>query len=439
LWPDKDVEAGTHVKPSWEHGDQILGVQAVAEVEPSSDFPSVEQLSMRVCMVAHTFYEADNRVRRYAECLAQRGDLVDVVALRRENQPRTETLHGVNVFRIQRRVVDEKGKFTHLSRLFLFFLRSMIFLTREQIKDRYDLIHVHSVPDFEVFATLIPKLMGAKVILDIHDIVPEFYASKFNSSQDSLTFKLLVGVEQASAAFSDHVIAANHIWGRRLQERSVKNSKCTTILNYPDTEIFHHRGRTRKDDKFIMLYPGSLNYHQGVDIAIRAFSIIEHEVPEAEFHIYGVGDQVDFLKTLIAELRLQDKVLLKGPVSLDQISSVIENADLGVVPKRKTSFGNEAFSTKILEFMVLGVPVIVPSTMVDQYYFNDSVVKFFHGNDEKSLADAMLLLIKNPELRQKLIRNANKFVAKYTWNENKNAYLDLVDALVNPSNGQSPH
>ena len=154
---------------------------------------------MKACMVAYTFYEQDNRVRRYAETLAKRGDRVDVVSLRMEGQSSEEIVGGVHVYRIQSRVVNEKGKFTYLGRLLLFFLRSFFFLAWKQSQEHYDLIHVHSVPDFEVFAALVPKLMGAKVILDIHDLVPEFYLSKFKASSDSLTFKLLVGVERMSA------------------------------------------------------------------------------------------------------------------------------------------------------------------------------------------------------------------------------------------------
>ncbi|MHB8539098.1 MAG: glycosyltransferase family 4 protein [Candidatus Dormibacteria bacterium] len=386
---------------------------------------------MKVCMVAYTFYERDNRVRRYAETLARRGDNVDVISLRSEGQSgKTVVINGVRVFRIQRRVKDEKNKFVYLSRLILFFLRSMYCLTRMQIGEGYDLIHVHSVPDFEVFAAWYPKMAGSKIILDIHDIVPEFYTSKFNTSQESLTFKLLIVMERVSAAFSDHVVAANHIWEKRLQERSVAGSKCTTILNYPDTHIFRKRGRNRSDDKFIVLYPGTINYHQGLDIAIRAFSLIKDDIPEAEFHIYGTGDQYNFLRSLIDELGLQRRVYLKGLLAIDQMASVIENADLGVVPKRSTGFGNEAFSTKILEFMCMGVPVIVPDTVIDQYYFNGSVATFFHANDARSLADAMVLLFKNPELRRKLVLNASEFVKKYTWDVNESIYLDLVSSLL---------
>jgi glycosyltransferase involved in cell wall biosynthesis len=390
---------------------------------------------MRVCMVAYSFYEGDNRVRRYAETLARRGDRVDVVSLRQNGQPPQGIINGVHVFRIQRRVVNERTKFSYLGRLLLFFMRSMAFLSVQQMKDRYDLIHVHSVPDFEVFAALVPKLTGSKIILDIHDLVPEFYLSKFKSSERSLTFRMLTAVERISAGFSDHVIAANHIWEKRLQERSVKESKCTTILNFPDTGIFQARGRTRTDNRFVILYPGTLNYHQGIDIAIRALALIKDQAPEAEFHIYGSGEQLNALRALVEELGLEDRVFLKGTKPLHDIASIIENADLGVVPKRKNSFGNEAFSTKILEFMSLGVPVIVPDTAIDSYYFNNSVVKFFQANDEKSLADAMLLMIKNPELRKKFTRDASEFVLKYNWDFNKAIYLNLVDSLVQSSDG----
>jgi glycosyltransferase involved in cell wall biosynthesis len=114
----------------------------------------------------------------------------------------------------------------------------------------------------------------------------------------------------------------------------------------------------------------------------------------------------------------------------------MENSDLGVVPKRNDGFGNEAFSTKIFEFMAEDVPVIVSSTAIDRYYFNNSVVRFFEANNEKSLAEAMLQLIQHPEQRQELVQNAREFIKDYTWEKNKGVYLDLVDKLVAPSGRQ---
>lgn len=385
---------------------------------------------MKVCMVAYSFYEKDNRVRRYAETLAKRGDRVDVLSLRSEGQPFIEMVDGVRVYRIQKRRVSEKGKLSYLGKLLLFFFRSLGFLSWKHLQEHYDLVHVHSIPDFEVFAAIVPKLTGAKVILDLHDLVPEFYVSKFKSAPGSPTFRLLVENERLSNAFADHVIAANHIWLQRLYDRSARREDCTVILNYPDTDIFHPRGRTRQDHKFVIVYPGSLNYHQGVDIAVRAFGRIAPKVPQAEFHIYGSGEQSDALAALIDQLNLQGRVMLKGSRNLQEIAEIMENSDLGVVSKRSDCFGDEAFSTKIFEFMSLDVPVIVPRTTIDKYYFNDSVVRFFQANDDESLAAAMLEMIQNPQVRQEIVRNAHEFIKSYTWDRNRSIYLNLVNALV---------
>lgn len=130
-------------------------------------------------MLAYTFYENDGRVMRYAEALAQDGAQVDAIVVGRPGQRREEVVNGVRVLRVQTREKNEKGKLTYLWRILRFLFGSMAEVTRQHLKNRYDIIHVHSVPDFEVFAAWIPKLAGAKLILDIHDIVPEFYAAKF--------------------------------------------------------------------------------------------------------------------------------------------------------------------------------------------------------------------------------------------------------------------
>ncbi len=403
--------------------------------------PLRERTRARVCVVAYTFYAYDNRVRRYAETLAKRGDEVDVIALRRRGRPPVEVISGIRVFQIQRREINERHRLTYLFRLALFFMRSTALLTTRHLRRPYDLFHIHSVPDFLVFTAWLPKLMGAKVILDIHDLLPEFYADKFRTPRNSLIPRFLVAVERASAAFADHVIVANHPWRDKLLSRSIRDpQKCTTILNFPDASIFFRRGLPKTNSKFVILYPGSLNHHQGVDLAIRAFALIRNDAPNAEFHIYGEGDQKAFLKDLIGTLGLENRVFLNEIVPLTEIATVMEAADVGVVPKRKESFGNEAFSTKILEFMSVGVPVIVSDTEIDKYYFDESIVKFFRSSDEKDLAHGMLLLIQNAELRRRLAANAEAFIKTNTWEVKKTEYLELVDhrLIAHGSKSETP-
>jgi glycosyltransferase involved in cell wall biosynthesis len=385
---------------------------------------------MKACMLAYTFYDADNRVRRYAEALVKRGDEVDAIALARPGQPAFEVIEGVRVFRIQTRVINENGPFSYLFKLLLFFFRSAWIVTVKHLRQPYGLIHVHSVPDFEVFATLIPRLMGACVILDIHDIVPEFYASKFKVDKSSVIFRMLVFLERLSIAFSSHAIISNHLWEKTLTGRSVRPDKCTTLINYPDLAIFHRRPRPLADDsQFVMCYPGTLSGHQGIDVAIEAMAILREEAPSARLLLIGDGPDRDKLRQLIEDRHLEQSVSLTGLVPLEQVAEIMSTIDLGVVPKRKDSFGNEAFSTKIMEFMAMHVPVLASRTRIDEYYFSDSLVEFFESGDARDLASHIVYLMHNPQRRAELCAASAAFIADNNWDVKKHVYLDLVDRL----------
>jgi glycosyltransferase involved in cell wall biosynthesis len=386
--------------------------------------------SMNFCMVAYSFYESDNRVRRYAETLVQEGHSVDAVALRKPGQARHEAIKGVSVHRIQERKIDEKGKLSYLYRLLKFFFLSSCWLTAAHFRKHYKVIHVHSVPDFEVFAALMPKLFGARVILDIHDIVPEFFADKFGVKQDSFLVRALKIVEKLCCGFADHVIIANDIWYKKLTERSVSAKKCTTVLNYP-TDIFSSSPISADGDgKTIMIYPGTMAVHQGLDIAIEACRKIKESIPQFEFHMYGKGPEWENLQEQISRLELSDTVFLHGMVSMEEISRLMSEAHIGVVPKRAKGFGDEAFSTKIFEYMAVGIPVIASKTTIDSYYFSNGSVLFFQSGNADDLADKVLFLLQDSESRQRQIKVADAFLRQNRWENKKHQYLDIIDKLT---------
>jgi len=396
-------------------------------------------------MITYSFYEYDTRVQQYVDALRQRGDTVDIIALRAEGRPKLNVVDGVNVYGIQTRMRDERGPLTYLWRILRFFVHSTLTLSRMHIAQPYQLIHIHSVPDFLVFAGIVPRLYRVPVILDIHDILPEFYSSKFNAPPNSLTFKLLLLVEKASTSFASHVIIANHLWRERLVSRSVRPEKCTPIRNYPDPQKFVYRLNASRGPKFLVMYPGTLNSHQGLDIAIRAFAKIKGDIPGGEFHIYGEGPMKAKLTGLAKDLGLNGSVVFKDFVPVAEIARLMAQTDLAVVPKRaSSSFGTEAASTKVFEFLALGVPVIVSRTKIDSFYFNDSTVKFFESENVDDLADCMLQFARDPLLRSKFAKSGLKFAQQNSWDVKKQDYFSVVDSLVNrtacvqPSSSATP-
>ena len=405
-----------------------------AQFTASLSNPPTKKPRRRVCMVTHSFYESDNRVTRYAEALASRGDHVDVLSLQRSpDRAKQEVVEGVHVFRLQKRFgKKEQSEVSYLLPLIRFLTVCTWWITRSNSQHRYDVLHIHNMPDFLVFSGWYPRLTGARIILDIHDIVPEFYTSKFSNGTPSLTTAILKYVERYSAGFAHHIIVSNHLWLEKYQARTKTQGKCSVFINNVDTRIFQPQSRSRSDGRIIIIFPGGLQWHQGLDIALRAFVSVNSQLPNAEFHIYGDGNMKPSLIALAAELGLNGKVKFFDPVGVRQVARIMADADLGVVPKRADSFGNEAYSTKIMEFMSCSVPVVVSKTKIDQFYFNDSVVRFFESGNPEALATAMLDVLQNADLRSRMTSKATEYSEIHSWKRRKTDYLNIVDDLVSP-------
>lgn len=394
--------------------------------------PTPRNTRKKICMVAYTPYESDNRVRRYAETLAKRGDQVDVIAISTTDfEEKQKEINGVRVYRVQHREHNERSKWTYALRLLRFLIRSSAAVTKLHRQNRYDVIHIHNMPDFLVFAAWYPKLTGTKLILDIHDVVPELFVNKFRTRFKSAYLGLLKTLERVSVSFVDHVIVSNHLWYETVVARSARADKCSVFINHVDPEMFRRHERTRTDNRFIVLFPGSLQWHQGLDIAIKAFANVKTQVPNAEFHIYcgAGGDLQGDLKRLVKQLGLEESVKFNVGIPLHEMAQVIADGDLGVVPKRADSFGNEAYSTKIMEFMSQGVPVVVSRTKIDTFYFEEGIVHFFPSGDIEAMAQAMLDVINNRQLRDSLVVRGYEYVDRNSWGRKKKEYLDLIDSL----------
>ena len=198
-------------------------------------------------MLAYSHYETDARVRRYAEALTERGDHVDVVALKRSPDEAVERrVGGVNVYNLQARVgKGERSPLAFLFPVLRFLSASMFWITKRHSRRPYDLLHVHNMPDFLVFAAWYPKLTGAKVILDIHDIVPEFYGNKFTGWSRGPTVLLLKRLERVCATMtptgSSFPITSG--WrNMRREQRPTASARSSSIMS---THRFSNPARER--------------------------------------------------------------------------------------------------------------------------------------------------------------------------------------------------
>ena len=386
----------------------------------------------RICLVTQSCYERDNRVMRYAESLAARGDLVEVLALRRHpDDPRAATLEGVRVHRLDDRFgKTERSPLGHLRPALRFAFRAARWLRTEADRRPFDLVHVHNMPDFLALAAAPLRRRGTRVLLDIHDLTPEFYAAKFRDGRPGGAGTPLRWLERGSAALADHVIVSNHLWRETYAKRTGSTGRCSVFLNHADSRVFRPDLRSRSDSRTIILFPGSLSWHQGLDLALLAFRELSAEIEGAELHLYGDGAMKPALIALAAELDCRGAVRFHDPVPVREIARVMADADLGIVPKRADAFGNEAYSTKIMEFMALGVPVVVAATRIDRHYFDESVLRFFQPGDARSLARTMREALRDTGGTRARVARAAEYAARHGWASREADYLNLVDELI---------
>lgn len=389
----------------------------------------------RVCVLAWSVYEIDARVRRYAEALAKRGSNVDVICLappQRSTVPNRFCLNGVNVHEIGRRI-QEKSQIAYVISLIRFWIFSFIQASLLGRRERYDLVHVHSIPDFEIFAALILRLLGARIILDIHDPMPDFYATKFATGRSGLIALLIRYAERISVAFADHVITVTDYWETVIAERcNISDEKISVIMNLPDLDLFNidrYSRKERTEEGFVLLYPGTLNKHCGLDIAIEAIRIVRGDIPNIRLEIYGKGSEIPKIRDLVRKCDLEANVILHDPVNWESVPKLMANADAGIALLRGTDrYAQNALNVKIFEFLAMGTPTIVTRTASTERYLNDKVVIYTKPNDPSDVARAIMQVYMDKG--RELNRCRLEFIERFNWNTERAKYLETVNKLL---------
>ena len=260
------------------------------------------------CMVVYARYPlAETRVQREAEALVAAGYRVTVLSLRRESEPARERYRGVDVVRLP--VTPEKRS---LARQFWSYVRFGARAGRELARRRsmpFTSVQVHNLPDFLVFAAIVPKLRGVPVLLDLHDLMPEFFAGRFPGRGGGVAARAIAAQERWACRFADHVITVSDHWRSALIARGVPAARCSVVMNVADGAVFRPVPRPdRDDDGFRLIYHGTLTRRYGPDLAIEAVGRLREELPAVSLTIIGRGDDLDALGAMRVRLGLTDRV-----------------------------------------------------------------------------------------------------------------------------------
>jgi glycosyltransferase involved in cell wall biosynthesis len=382
-------------------------------------------------MVVHAYYPlGETRVEREALALLESGYEVDVICLKDEGEIPFETVAGIDIYRLS--VKRSKGSFIRqLFEYLNFFFRVFFKLIELHTKRKYQIVQVHNLPDFLVFSALYPKIFGAKIFLDIHDIMPEFLASKTLKSMDSFWVRLTIFQERLSCWFADHVITVTEIWRERLISRGVDTEKVSVVMNVADDRYFYPRvtGSETKttNGHFHLIYHGTFKENYGMAELIRSIGLVRETIPNIQLTIQGGGEYHDAMVRMVEELDLHNQVTINNyAIPVSDLPGLINQADLGVVPNRNDLFNGDLLPTKMLEYVALGKPVVASQTRVISHYFDNSMVKFFEPGNAESLAKNIIDCYSHWENEKEKTKNYQKFTSKYNWKQVSLNYVDLV-------------
>ncbi|MGP0102188.1 MAG: glycosyltransferase [Solirubrobacteraceae bacterium] len=379
-------------------------------------------------MVVHSHYPADVRVRREARAASDAGYLVDVISLRGEGERAYEMIDGIGVRRLPLHHVSGGGARRMLYEYLMFALLAALMLAPSALRRRYAVVQIHNPPDFLLIAGVLPRLFGSTLLLDVHDLSSHMFGARFSGRLSVVISRLLVLLERLAGLMADGVITVHEPYRRELINHGIPAEKISVVMNVPDEgvlEAAEHGKTARNASEFVVAYHGTISGWYGVDLVLDALGALRSEVPTARAMILGDGDARVKLQERALDIGLADHVEFSdGWVAADQALARAASATCGVIPNRPTELNRFALSTKLFEYLALGLPVVVAGLETLTAHFGADEVTFFRPGDAGSLARALIWVAANPqEAAAKTERARERVEREYSWTANRRRYL----------------
>jgi len=381
-----------------------------------------------VCTIAYANYYTDARIKNYVEALLKQGCEVDVFALggdSREMQP------SVRLFPVMEKHWGSSAFRYALSQLW-FTLRVALIVSRRFLKRRYCLIHVHNIPNFLVFSAVVPKLGRAKIILDVHDTMPEAYATKFDLPLNHPLIALLRWEERLSAWFANQVITTNELHKEVLCSHGIAADKIEIILNVGNERLFRPVRDRPPHDGLMLVYHGTIAERLGIDLILEAIRIASKECSGIQLLLIGEGDFLSAIKGLVNDWGLMDRVQMMGFVPVEQLLPYLSKADVGVVGNRRYAEAKQNYMlpVKMLEYAAMEIPTIAPRLRVIRHYFNEDSAIFYTPDDVEDMARRIVEVYHHREIIANVKQCLRIFNQRHNWSAMEKKYLDIVSHLL---------
>lgn len=373
-------------------------------------------------MLVMSSYRHDSRLRRQAEALVESGLSVEIICPNLDNSAPLEMDNGVKVRRLKQPIGNVRSKFSYILNYGLFFVMAFFTLTKRFFQTRAQAIVVHNMPNFLVFATIIPRLCRCKVTLDLHDLMPELYIALFKSNK-GLGVWLLKLEEKLSCRFASQLMTANDLFAQTLQSRVGR--PFYVVHNAPDPQWLSGNNRPHQDNgKTTLFHHGNIHHRSGIDRILTPLKDLVDNNKKVELVVHGKGPFYPEVQQKSDKMGLGEHCTFGAVFEADQLAGLMSTADIGLVPNRVGEFTTLCMPVKLLEYVECKLPVICSRMKTASFYFDDSMIYYF--DDESEIAPLVEHIINNPKQARQKAEKAWQKYQQLCWAARKSDYVEYV-------------
>ena len=384
-----------------------------------------ERKKSNICVIRRGFFPQDPRVNKEVRTLVEYGFNVDVVCLKKRNQSLKEKSEPSNIYRIPAPHI-KRGIVKYTFEYLYFFIAAFIVVNILNLRKRYKYIQANSIPNFLIFTAIIPKLLGARIILDIHEPMPELFSSLYRGVLAKMIFKILILEEKISFVISDKIITVSEpLKSLFISRNKFVSSKIVVIHNTPYIKT-PNKHFIKKNTKglFKIISQGTILKRYGFKTLIETVPYLDNLIPQYKIIIIGDGEFLPDLINYVKKNGWEDRVEFKGFLPQEKLFEESRKCDVGVVPIEGDNFTQYILPNKLFEFAEIGIPIISSYLKTIKMYFGDTILYFKPGKPE-DLAERIILLYNNYTIGVQSSQRVKRIIAMYTWKIEKEKYYNL--------------
>ena len=256
-------------------------------------------------------------------------------------------------------------------------------------------------------AVSIGEKLGIPVIVKIDDAVYEK-----STGLKSIQRKVEKILSAKTLNKSSKILVANNETKEIVNEfYDVSPEKIEIMPNGIDTKIFHTS--VIKKSKMI-LFSGVMYNHRGIDVLLNAAPTVIKKIPEVKFVLLGDGPELDNLKKIAENLKIEKNIEFKGWIKRDEVMNYLADASIAIGPLRSTTVTKNALPIKVLEYMASSLPILSQKDTLA----NDVLVDDENGysvTDPEDLATKIIHILENNEKRIKMGTKSYEMSLKFDW------------------------